>query len=103
MVRAVAALDRPTAWWRDAPYVLRAPDAEPSPDLPGGLAAVELPGDRDRRADACACYATQLGFQFGGEAGMRVALAAMPEPLLADARAQQLLRQDLSRAGRGRA
>jgi hypothetical protein len=78
VVRAVAALDRPTAWWRDAPYVLKAPDAAPSPDLPGGLSPVHLPGDRDRRADACACYASQLGFQFGGEPGMRDALATMP-------------------------
>jgi LmbE family N-acetylglucosaminyl deacetylase len=91
VVRAVAALDRPTAWWRDAPYVLKAPDAAPSPDLPGGLSEVLLPGDRNRRAEACACYATQLGFQFGGAPGMRAALASMPEPLLADAQAQQLL------------
>ena len=91
VVRAVAALQRPTAWWRDAPYVLRVPDAVPSPDLPGDLAPVLLPGDEARRADASACYARQLGFQFGGEPGMRTALAGMPEPLLADARVQQLL------------
>ena len=94
VVHAVAALDRPTAWWRDAPYVLRVPDAVPSSDLPGGLQPVTLHGDQDRRADACACYASQLGFQFGGEPGMRAALAGMPEPLLADARAQQLLGVD---------
>ena len=89
----MAALGRPTAWWRDAPYVLRAPDAVPSPDLPAELEPVLLPGDEARRADACACYATQLGFQFGGEPGMRAALAGMPEPLLADPRARQLLSQ----------
>jgi LmbE family N-acetylglucosaminyl deacetylase len=98
VVRAVAALDRPTAWWRDAPYVLRVPDAVPSSHLPGGLAPVLLPGDAQRRADACACYATQLGFQFGGEPGMRSALAGMPEPLLADEPAQQLLSGLPSRA-----
>jgi LmbE family N-acetylglucosaminyl deacetylase len=91
VVRAVAALDRPTAWWRDAPYVLKAPDAEPSPDLPDGLTTVEVDGPRDRRADACACYATQLGFQFGGEDAMRRAMADLPEPLLADPRALDLL------------
>ena len=91
VVRAVAALARPTAWWRDAPYVLRAPDGEPSPDLPSGLEPTSLAGDRDRRADACACYTTQLRFQFGGEDGMRAALAGMAEPLLADARARALL------------
>ena len=32
--------------------------ATPGPDLPAGLAPVELPQDRARRADACACYAT---------------------------------------------
>ncbi len=82
--RAVAGLRRPTAWWRDSPYVLRAPDARPGADLPCGLTPVELPQDRARRADACACYATQLGFQFGGVDAMREALAALPEPLLAD-------------------
>jgi len=91
VVRAVAALGRPSAWWRDAPYVLRAPDAVPSPDLPGGLAPVVLAGDEQRRADACACYGTQLGFQFGGEAGMRSALTGMLETLLAGAAATSLL------------
>ena len=83
VVRAVAALQRPTAWWRDAPYVLKAPDAQPSSDLPAGLETRTLPGDRDRRADACAAYTTQLGFQFGGEAPMREALAGLEEVVLA--------------------
>ena len=91
VVRAVAALGRPTLWWRDAPYALRAPDAGPSPDLPAGLVEVALPEARDRRADACARYATQLGFQFGGEAGMRAALRDWPEPLLGDAAATSVL------------
>ena len=82
VLRAVAGLDRPVLWWRDSPYVLRDPGAVPGPDLPGGLGPVELPHDRDRRADACACYATQLGFQFGGPAAMRVALGELGEPLL---------------------
>ena len=85
VVRAVAALGRPTAWWRDAPYVLRQPDAAPSPDLPKGLTRLVLPADRDRRADACACYATQLGFQFGGPEQLRQALAGLEEVVLADA------------------
>ncbi len=91
VVRAVAALGRPTLWWRDAPYALKAPGAAPSPDLPGGLVEVSLPGDRARRSDACARYATQLGFQFGGEAGMRAALQDWPEPLQADAAALAVL------------
>ena len=83
VLRALAGLDRPVLWWRDSPYVLRVPDAVPGADLPDGLLPVELPQDRARRADACACYTTQLGFQFGGAEQMRVALAGLPEPLLA--------------------
>ncbi len=92
VVRAVAALGRPTLWWRDAPYALRSPGAAPSADLPPGLVEVALPEDRARRGDACAHYATQLGFQFGGEAGMRAALQDWPERLLADATALEVLR-----------
>ena len=83
VLRAVAGLDHPVLWWRDSPYVLRDPTAVPGPDLPAGLAPVELAQERERRSDACACYATQLGFQFGGPEGMRTALATLPEPLLA--------------------
>lgn len=93
VLRAVAALDRPVAWWRDSPYVLRDPEAQPGLDLPTDLQAVELAQDRERRDDACACYTTQLCFQFGGVAAMRTALADQPEPLLADARAHALLAQ----------
>ncbi len=91
VLRAVAGTGRPVLWWRDSPYVLREPDAVPGPDLPGGLPAVELPQDLDRRADACACYATQLGFQFGGPEQMRTALAGLPEVLLADEAARELV------------
>jgi LmbE family N-acetylglucosaminyl deacetylase len=90
VLRAVAALGRPVLWWRDSPYVLREPDAVPGPDLPGGLTPLELPQDLARRADACACYASQLGFQFGGPEQMRAALAGLPEVLLAEARASEL-------------
>ncbi|MPQ96994.1 PIG-L family deacetylase [Modestobacter sp. I12A-02628] len=91
VLRAVASLDRPTAWWRDSPYVLRAPDAVPGAHLPGGVQTRELPGDRGRRADACACYTTQLGFQFGGPDAMREALAGLGEPLLAGPAARTVL------------
>ena len=90
-LRAVAALDRPVLWWRDSPYVLRDPGAVPGPDLPDGLARVTPPQDLDRRADACACYATQLGFQFGGVEPMRAALAGLPEVLLAGERAREVV------------
>lgn len=84
VLRAVASLGRPTLWWRDSPYVLRDPGARPGGDLPGDLQPVELAQDRSRRAAACACYTTQLGFQFGGVTPMRAALAGLAEPLLAD-------------------
>jgi LmbE family N-acetylglucosaminyl deacetylase len=96
VLRAVAALGRPTLWWRDSPYVLREPGAVPGPDLPGGLTPVELPQDAARRADACACYATQLGFQFGGPEPMRAALAGLPEVLLADPQAREVADRELS-------
>ena len=91
VLRAVAPLDRPVLWWRDSPYVLRDPLAVAGPELPDGLAEVCLPQDLDRRADACACYPTQLGFQFGGVEEMRTALAGVPEVLLADDRAREVL------------
>ena len=91
VLRAVASLDRPTLWWPDSPYVLRDPAAVPGPDLPAGLTGLQLPQDPDRRADACARYATQLGFQFGGPEAMRAALAGLPEVLLADDRAHALV------------
>ncbi|WP_245691990.1 PIG-L deacetylase family protein [Geodermatophilus telluris] len=90
VLRAVAGTGRPVLWWRDSPYVLRDPAAVPGPDLPAGLTPVELPQDHVRRADACACYTTQLGFQFGGADGMRAALAGLPEVLLGDTRAREL-------------
>ncbi|SMO58019.1 N-acetylglucosaminyl deacetylase, LmbE family [Geodermatophilus aquaeductus] len=96
VLRAVTALDRPALWWRDSPYVLREPDAVPGPDLPGGLTPVELPQDAARRADACACYATQLGFQFGGPEPMRAALAGLPEVLLADPRAREVAAREVA-------
>ena len=87
----MAPLDRPVLWWRDSPYVLHDPSAPPGPHLPDGLTEVRLPQDLDRRADACACYATQLGFQFGGVAQMRTGLAGLPEVLLAGDRARELV------------
>ena len=56
-------------WYRDTPYALRGPADSPGFGVPiGDHLAVKL--------DGCAAYRTQLGFQFGGEAGMREALAA---------------------------
>lgn len=65
-------------WYRDAPYVLRAPDELPEPELVASaplkfgfsLDAAAL----EAKLAACAAYATQLGFQFNGEGAMRAAL-----------------------------
>jgi LmbE family N-acetylglucosaminyl deacetylase len=71
------------AWYRDTPYVIRHPGAgppEPLPDPDGPLADLALPAPPAALAaklDACAAYATQLGFQFGGEAAMRAALGGL--------------------------
>ena len=66
-------------WYRDAPYVLREPLADPSEPLASKtLTTVAFALDARALAaklDACAAYASQLGFQFGCEDTMRDALA----------------------------
>ena len=91
-VRAVAALADgggvPAAWWRDAPYAIRQPDASPAPHLPPDLgeAAVALDGAAlDAKLRACAAYATQIGYQFGRDADAP-ADAALRQRLAAFAR-----------------
>ena len=81
VVRAV--LDRPgllsrTAWFRDLPYAARFPAAGPAPGLPEAMAEAlsDLdPGDLRRKLDASACYASQVGFQFGGVGPMEALLS----------------------------
>ncbi|HEX8159331.1 MAG TPA: PIG-L family deacetylase [Solirubrobacteraceae bacterium] len=71
LVNAVA-----SAWpcrtrsYRDIPYALRLARPERDDDCPVDVA--QLLG---LKLDACAAYATQLEFQFGGEAAMRHALS----------------------------
>lgn len=89
VVRAVAALadetGLPTAWWRDAPYALRQPDAAADPSLPPDLIEAGVALDAaaaEAKLRACAAYATQLPYQFGRdtdgppEAAMRERLRA---------------------------
>lgn len=69
-----------TMWYRDAPYVLREPDADASEPLASKMPTT-VGFALDARAlaaklDACAAYASQLSFQFGGERAMRDALGA---------------------------
>lgn len=60
-------------WYRDTPYAARQPEARPAPLLPDDLTetAADVTQTLDTKLHACAAYATQLGFQFGGEGGMR--------------------------------
>jgi len=78
VVDVVAALRPDAVWWRDAPYVLRRPDAPPWRGVPPGP---EHPADvaahLDAKAAAARCYATQVGFQFGGADEVAPALAAL--------------------------
>ena len=82
VVRALhaAAPHAPVLWWRDFPYTVRA--SEPREPLRTLFAdrpvrAVAFDADTARRkAAACGAYATQLGFQFGGPAGLADRLAA---------------------------
>ncbi|UEM22078.1 PIG-L family deacetylase [Skermanella mucosa] len=77
-VRAMVELGRPVAWYRDLPYVIRAPEEAPPPGLPGGLVPLAIPvSDHLPAKVAGACrYATQLPFQFGGADRVGPALTA---------------------------
>ena len=73
-IRAVAPTS-PVLWWRDFPYVARhsarAPCAADLVDLAEYTVSVEP----ERRRSACTAYASQLGFQFGGETRLEGLLA----------------------------
>lgn len=75
---AVDALARdrglPLARWADTPYVLR-----PGAEAPVGEPRYPTEEELDAKVEACAAYATQLGFQFDGTAAMARALQALPE------------------------
>ncbi len=62
----------PLGFYRDTPYVIRDPDAEPDPRVASAAAVqVVVPLDqaaRTAKQRAVSCYRTQLGFQFGGPA-----------------------------------
>ena len=77
-IRAVLALGGglPVVWYRDAPYAIRFPKAPPADALPEGLGeqAVDVSSALDAKLSATSAYATQLGFQFGGEEAMRSVL-----------------------------
>ncbi|MCI2239288.1 PIG-L family deacetylase [Paenibacillus sp. TRM 82003] len=60
--------------WADTPYVLRA-----GAHAPAGAPRRPWEGELEAKVAACAAYATQLGFQFDGEAAMARALRGLPE------------------------
>jgi LmbE family N-acetylglucosaminyl deacetylase len=80
-VRALRGLaaEAPVLWWRDFPYTVR--EATPREPLAGLFAAFpELvmrldPDAQARKRASCAAYASQIGFQFGGPAGLEARLA----------------------------
>jgi len=67
----------PALWWQDFPYLAKR-RTHPARPFEGAMAA--LPGEArpipvEAKRHACAAYATQLGFQFGGPDGLAQALA----------------------------
>ena len=82
-VRAVVPPAIPVLWYRDTPYIIRQPNAQPAPELPAGLTEVALPltaAALAAKIAASQAYASQIGFQFGGFEPVRTKLT-----LLADA------------------
>jgi len=79
LVRALLAVlpdGAPVLWWTDFPYAAR-PHSHPARPFEAEMARWperRLAGDAAARLHACAAYATQLGFQFGGPDGLRRAL-----------------------------
>lgn len=71
----------PVWWYRDVPYALRASDARPcrwavprsEAETRGTVRLTD--GALEAKLRGAAAYETQLGFQFGGVASMRAALA----------------------------
>lgn len=83
-IRVIEALDHvlppatPVLWWTDWPYAAR-PGSHPARPFAGRFAALpslSVAGDAAARREACAAYASQLGFQFGGLAALDAALSA---------------------------
>ncbi len=75
-IRAVQASagDAPVAWYRDTPYAIRNPGAEPFVAA-AEAGAVAIGGALDRKIRAACAYRSQVGFQFGGEEEAARALA----------------------------
>jgi LmbE family N-acetylglucosaminyl deacetylase len=75
-LRAVLPAGLPVLWWTDFPYAAR-PHSHPMRPFAGAMEALPergVEGDAAARLAACAAYATQLGFQFGGRDGLARAM-----------------------------
>ncbi|MGF3022030.1 PIG-L deacetylase family protein [Methylobacterium aquaticum] len=70
----------PILWWRDFPYTVRDPDPkEPFRETFADLPVVSVRLSTEEAAAkhaACAAYASQIGFQFGGPIGLAERLSA---------------------------
>lgn len=77
-LRQVLPAGMPVLWWTDFPYAAR-PGSHPAHPFAAEMAALPecvVAGDAAARLAACAAYTTQVGFQFGGMAGLATMLAA---------------------------
>ena len=64
-----------TAFYRDTPYAIRDPGAQPVAGIPAGPAHIlPIGAALDRKIAAAQAYVTQIGFQFGGAAALAEAL-----------------------------
>lgn len=75
-VRLAVGEQASVAWYRDMPYAMRAGDDTAS-DAGSASAAVAFgEGHLQAKLDGCACYGSQLGFQFGDVQAMYAALTS---------------------------
>lgn len=76
VARAVREAVRASVWWyRDTPYAIRHGDAPAPAPLAGlGGVAVDAAAAMARKVAAACAYRSQVGFQFGGDAGTAAAL-----------------------------
>ena len=68
----------PVVRWRDTPYALRE-GGRGRGSRRGDETGIPIGAQLERKLAACTAYASQLGFQFGGEAAMRAQLTAFAE------------------------
>jgi LmbE family N-acetylglucosaminyl deacetylase len=74
LIRALQAIEAPIAGsYRDTPYAIRHPDAQPHVPL-GPASAMSIAATLDRKIAAACAYASQIGFQFGGPEAAAAAL-----------------------------